>query len=89
MSHCELCGRQVRQTSRHHLIPKSKGGVVTANLCSACHTTLHKFFSNQVLAKELHSLEALQNEPEIARYLVWIRKQPDRLIQVRENRKRR
>ena len=86
---CELCGREVHQTSRHHLIPKSEGGKITADLCSPCHKTLHRFFTNRTLAKELHTVESLRNDPEIARYLDWIRKQPDRLIRVRENKKRR
>ena len=85
---CELCGRAVQKTSRHHLIPKSEGGTVTANLCSACHKTIHQFFQNRTLARELHSIEALRSEPEIARYLTWVRKQPDRLIRVNERKQR-
>ena len=86
---CELCQRQVQYTSRHHLIPRSKGGTETADLCSACHRTLHKFFENRTLAKELFTIESLRGDPEIARYLAWIRKQPDRFIPVREHKKRR
>ena len=86
---CELCGRQVSQTTRHHLIPKSEGGTLTANLCPPCHQTLHKFFSNQTLAKQFSSIEALRRDPEIAQYLAWVRKQPDRLIRVAENKNRR
>jgi hypothetical protein len=86
---CELCKRNVSHTSRHHLVPKSQGGTLTADLCSACHKTLHKFFTNRTLARELSTLESLQSEPEITRFLAWVRKQPDRKIKIHENKKRR
>jgi hypothetical protein len=86
---CALCEREVRQVNRHHLIPKSEGGREMVNLCFACHKTLHSFFTNQTLAKELHTLEALRAQPEIARYLKWVRQQGDRRIQVRPRREQR
>ena len=69
MYRCGLCEREVSGVSKHHLIPKSEGGRETVALCGACHKTLHSFFSNRTLANELHTLEALREEPEIARYL--------------------
>jgi len=89
LSTCELCDRQVSETTRHHLTPKSEGGLITVALCPTCHQTLHRFFSNQTLAKEFSSIEALQNDPEIAQYLSWVRRQPDRAIRVRANKNRR
>lgn len=87
-SSCALCGRQVSRLSRHHLVPKSEGGAETVALCQACHVTLHKFFTNRTLARQKCTLEALQQDPDIQRYLAWIRKQPDRLIRVRYKRDR-
>ena len=86
---CALCGRQVRQTSKHHLVPKSEGGREVVELCQACHKTLHSFFTNETLLKELHTLDSLRAEPEIARYLAWVRKQRDSRIQVKTRRHRR
>jgi 5-methylcytosine-specific restriction protein A len=86
---CALCLRQVRGISRHHLVPKSEGGTVTVDLCGACHKTLHKFFTNRTLAKELNSIEALLGNQEVQRYVGWVRKQPDRAIRVRSSRKKR
>ncbi len=86
---CALCGRQVRHVSKHHLIPKSEGGREVVPLCQPCHKTLHSFFTNQTLLKELHTIDQLRAEPEIARYLAWIRKQPDSRIQVKTRRQRR
>jgi hypothetical protein len=85
---CALCGRQVGHLSRHHLVPKSEGGTETVGLCSACHTTLHKFFTNRTLARHKYTIEALQQAPDIQRYLAWVRKQPDRRITVRRKRDR-
>jgi 5-methylcytosine-specific restriction enzyme A len=86
---CALCEREVARITKHHLTPKSEGGTETADLCLACHKTLHKFFTNRTLAKELNSIEALRQTPEVQRYIAWVRKQPDRSIQVRASRKRR
>lgn len=86
---CALCEREVGGVTKHHLVPKSEGGKATVELCSACHKTLHSFFENRTLTKELHSIEALRQEPDIARYLTWVRKQPDRRIRVRASRSKR
>lgn len=85
---CALCERQVRQTSRHHLIPKSEGGREVVSLCLTCHKTLHQFYSNRTLLDKLHTIERLRAEPAIARYLEWVRKQPDRAIRVQRRRER-
>lgn len=87
--HCALCEREVSFVTRHHLIPKSEGGREVVPLCSPCHKTLHNFFSNRTLLTELHTIEALRTEPEIARYLTWVRQQPDTVIRVRKKRDRR
>jgi 5-methylcytosine-specific restriction enzyme A len=87
-TYCALCERQVGKISMHHLVPKSWGGEETIPLCSPCHGTLHKFFTNRTLAKEKYSLTILRQDPEIARYLAWVRKQPDRAIKVRPRRNR-
>jgi 5-methylcytosine-specific restriction enzyme A len=58
------------------------------DLCVPCHQTLHKFFTNATLEAELHTVEALRAHPEIARFLQWVRKQPDRRIQVARRRER-
>jgi hypothetical protein len=86
---CALCEREVTHISKHHLTPKSEGGTETVDLCSACHKTLHKFFTNRTLAKELNTIDALRQNPEVRRYLAWVRKQPDRSIKVRTSRRRR
>jgi 5-methylcytosine-specific restriction enzyme A len=83
MYRCALCNREVAQVTRHHIVPKSEGGKDTVDLCPACHKTLHSFFTNETLSKELSSIDALKQDPDIRCYLAWIRKQPDRAIRVR------
>ena len=84
---CALYEREVSKVTRHHLVPKSEGGKTdTVDLCSACHLTLHNFFENRTLAKELHTIEALRQQHDIARYLAWVRKQPDSKIRIRASR---
>jgi 5-methylcytosine-specific restriction protein A len=86
---CELCERHVSGISKHHLVPKSEGGTTTAELCATCHSTLHRFFTNRTLARELNTIEALRRTSEVQLYIAWVRKQPDRAIRVRERRTRR
>ncbi len=86
---CALCEREVRQVSKHHIVPKSEGGRDTVGLCAACHKTLHSFFTNETLANELNTLDALRQDPDVARYLAWVQKQRDSRIVVRSKRERR
>lgn len=89
---CELCEREVPATTIHHLYPISKGRrkglkpfeLPTADLCPDCHKQIHVLFPNRVLAERLTSVDALKREPEMERFLEWLRKQPgDRRIRVR------
>ena len=75
--------------SKHHIVPKSEGGRDTVDLCAACHKTLHSFFTNETLANELNTLDALRQDPDGARYLAWVKKQRDSRITVRSKRERR
>ena len=86
---CALCQREVMHITRHHLIPRAEGGKEVVDLCVPCHRTLHSYFSNRTLLNELHTLDSLRQEPEIARYLEWIRKQPDRTIRVARRKDKR
>jgi hypothetical protein len=86
---CELCGREVERTSKHHIIPKSEGGTETVELCAPCHRTLHAFFENKTLAEWYSNLDRIRDDPEIQKYLKWVRKQPDRKITVARSHTRR
>ena len=60
---CELCGREVLNLSRHHLVPREEGGRygATAELCQPCHSTLHITFSNRELGQIYNSIPALHH----------------------------
>jgi hypothetical protein len=85
---CMLCERKVHRANKHHIVPKSEGGEVTVTLCLTCHKTIHRFFENHTLAKSLNTIEALQSQPDIVRYLAWVRKRPDQQISVAPKRNR-
>jgi hypothetical protein len=87
--HCALCEREVRRANRHHIVPKSEGGTHTVWLCLTCHKTLHHFFTNATLATEKYSIDMLRADPDIARYLAWVRDKPDQHYKVRRRRARR
>jgi len=74
---CELCQRAVNRYTAHHLIPRARGGRLgpTAKLCLTCHRQIHALFSEATLARELHSIELLQTNPQVASYLKWVKSQ--------------
>ncbi|HEX8464806.1 MAG TPA: hypothetical protein VF627_09345 [Abditibacterium sp.] len=76
---CALCEREVAKLTEHHLKPKSrlKKGESTPTIwiCSACHRQIHALFTNWQLADEYNSLERLRDEPQMEKFLKWIRKQ--------------
>ncbi|TAE20067.1 MAG: HNH endonuclease [Bacteroidetes bacterium] len=76
MAFCELCEREVGRTSRHHLLPKQKGGkhTKTVDLCQPCHSTIHHTFTNTELARQYTTVEALRDSEQMQVYLEWIRK---------------
>ncbi|PYZ91738.1 hypothetical protein CR194_19140 [Salipaludibacillus keqinensis] len=75
---CELCGRNKVTLTEHHLIPKEEGGTFleTAFLCRPCHKQIHNLYTNQELAVRLFTIERLQNDEKIHKFIKFIRKQP-------------
>lgn len=84
---CALCQRQCALTY-HHLIPRKlhrrtffKKHVAKVQLqagihiCRPCHSGLHKLYDEQHLGKNLNTLQALQEDPAIARHVAWVAKQ--------------
>ena len=74
---CELFLREVERYTEHHLVPRSRGGRFgpKARLCPTCHRQLHALFSEVTLAKELHSIDLIRADPQIAEYWRWARRQ--------------
>lgn len=76
---CFLCGRPLgRRVERHHVVPKSRGGRETAPIHAICHRTIHRHLTNQQIARDYSSAEAIRTHPEIARFIAWVAdKDPD------------
>ncbi|MEM0995081.1 MAG: HNH endonuclease [Bacteroidota bacterium] len=75
---CPLCGRVLGEVniSRHHLIPKSKGGTFgeTVMLHNICHQKIHAVFSEKELKKSYHTIEQLRAHEQMAKFIKWVRK---------------
>lgn len=76
---CPICERKIphSQKDAHHLVPKSKGGKTTQYLHRICHRQIHALFSETRLAKQLNTAEAIKAEPEIQKFIDWVKSKPD------------
>lgn len=88
---CELCDREMAALTAHHLIPKQntkrkkEDPGPTIDICWACHRQIHSLFDNKRLAQELNSLDKLKNDPQLQKFISWVKKQkPNKQIQVRD-----
>lgn len=76
---CALCGRKLPESliTQHHLLPRQKGGGPehTAPFCGPCHGHVHATYDNHTLAVVLNTLQALRADPNIAKFIRFIRKQ--------------
>ncbi len=78
---CALCGRVIpagAKSSLHHLVPKLKGGAQlgTVRLHQICHSAIHARYTEGEIARGLASPEALRADPELARFVAWVRDKP-------------
>lgn len=87
---CELCRREgVPKVTEHHLVPREEGGKdgKVAWLCESCHKQIHSLYTNKELAVRLNTLDRLENDYSIIKYLKYIRKQPaSKKVKVKKSR---
>ena len=79
---CPLCERSIpvhAKSSKHHLTPKLKGGTHrgTVRLHQICHSAIHARYSEAEIARRLADVEALRADPELQRFVAWVRTKPD------------
>ncbi|WP_428912304.1 HNH endonuclease [Niallia sp. Krafla_26] len=92
MSTCELCEREDVDTTVHHLLPKEMGGTfgATANLCIPCHKQIHALYTNEEIAVRLSAIPKLKDDPQLSRFLKWIRKQPaTKIMKIKKSNERK
>ena len=78
---CPLCLRPIPPgvpQSRHHLIPKLRGGKggETVLLHQVCHSTIHRTLSETELARNYATVEALRAHEGLRRFFDWVGKRP-------------
>jgi len=78
---CPLCGRPIPAgvpQSRHHLVPKLRGGKggEMVLLHAICHKEIHATLSEGKIARSYATVEALRAHPRIARFIAWVAKRP-------------
>jgi hypothetical protein len=89
MGECELCGREVRKLTRHHLVPRTRHKNKknkrdfdrqeihrTVGLCSPCHRHVHIVLDNKQLEREYNTVEALKAHPDVEKFVRWVRRKP-------------
>jgi hypothetical protein len=62
----------------HHLTPRERGGKTEdrIELCSPCHKQIHAIFDNRHLEANFSDIDSLRRDPQLQRFIKWIRKQP-------------
>jgi len=78
---CALCGRPIPAgvpQSRHHLVPKLRGGKggETVLLHQICHKEIHATLTETELARVYNTAEALRAHPHLAKFVRWVAKRP-------------
>ncbi len=76
---CPICGRELgakANYSKHHLVPKSRGGTfgATIDIHNICHQKIHSVFTEKELKQEYHTIEKLVAHEEMAKFIKWVAK---------------
>jgi len=76
---CPICTRDTPACyqERHHLVPRAKKGKITIRICCNCGDMLHKLFTNKELAKKFNTLEKILAQPEVQKWIAWVKNKPD------------
>lgn len=71
---CKFCG-VLCQTSKHHVVPRAKGGKETVPTCQTCESFIHKTWSHNQLRDVYNTVESILATLEFQKFLKWRRKQ--------------
>ncbi len=88
---CPLCERagDFLKPSKHHLVPKSRDGEVTVDICSDCHRQIHALFTLVELEREYSTIDALRSSAAMQKWTRWARKQGGGRVAVRTSHAKR
>ena len=86
---CALCRHEYdrRELTRHHVVPKSRGGTDIVLLCRLCHKQVHALFTERELEEQYGTLEKLESAPDLQPFLKFVRRRkPTSHIAVKSSR---
>jgi len=88
---CPLCQRagDFLTPSKHHLVPKSRGGTTVAEICMDCHRQIHALFTLPELARDFGTLDALRTSEPMQKWIKWAGKQGGGRVAVRASHAKR
>jgi len=95
---CPVCARPMipgPSVTRHHLVPRLKGGKLAEPVHAVCHTKLHSVWDETQLRDHYATWEAIRSAPEMQSFIRWVRKKPadfvdtHRMVKGHKRRKRR
>ena len=85
---CAFCNRMV-PTRGHHVVPRCKGGRGIAPTCHSCEDFIHKTWTHNELRDAFNTVEKIQTDPRLQKFLCWIYKQQEgAFFRTRRNRNR-
>lgn len=77
---CPLCNRELPKSeeSKHHLIPKMKGGARGPILIihRICHQKIHSTITEAQCASVYNTIEALRDHEDIKIFIQWVANKP-------------
>jgi len=78
IQNCPICERELgtKNISKHHLIPRSKGGKNTATITihNICHQKIHSVFSEKELKDNFNTVAQIKRSEEIIKFIKWVAK---------------
>lgn len=65
-----------KSVTRHHLVPKLKGGKVQEPVHQVCHNKIHATWDENTLRDHYNTWAKLREAPEMTSFIAWVRKKP-------------
>ena len=88
---CSICARLTppEHQEKHHLVPKSRKGKETILVCRNCGDQVHKLFSNKQLEESYSTLQALLDNPDMQKWIGWVKRQDSFTFSMKSKKQRR